>query len=588
MSNRKQMFVLSGLFAAVALSLTACGGGDDSSTTPPAPAPAGSTLNPGTGVSDGETPSPSPAPAPTPSPSPAPAPAPTPAPPPPPAPLKGQVTRNAALQNVLVCLDLNANDACDADEPASARTGVDGAYSVDIAQVPAAKLASSSLIALVNAGAVTDPGTAIDQGDPTVATTAVNYVMRRAPGTGGPINPLTTLVQAGVAAGMTDADARKNVAIQLGIDAAKIDNYQDDPPYSTQNIQDTARAMAVMTSWALRTGKLSVADQSEAIAASPGSLASLSFTDASNYSYRTLDTLAKPAGETSSHYKDARAGKSNGTALTNQQLYNTSYLGPNGWVHCNDTVAHPTTQGNPSRSNYCLGQPQVGYSNLTSIADRSMAEVLQELKADAASFSYPVEPSPAILGALGNAKFPAGSSLIRRSNLALASSIYINSLNTDGRPQSEATTLEQLIAAKPASGVKPPSPNNSLTLGVSSSNARNLRVAFTGTTSATGGTVQYYECDLNADQSVASNCAATTTGTYTISTVNGVRVMRFGGQPASIMNHTRVYAELDWGGTNGKWVYQAREVKSDLSGRGSSNARLNATAWAAMKSQLGI
>ena len=35
-----------------------------------------------------------------------------------------------AIRNAIVCLDLNANSACDADEPASARTNADGAYSV--------------------------------------------------------------------------------------------------------------------------------------------------------------------------------------------------------------------------------------------------------------------------------------------------------------------------------------------------------------------------------------------------------------------------------------------------------------------------
>ena len=117
---------------------------------------------------------------------------------------------------------------------------------------------------------------------------------------------------------------------------------------------------------------------------------------------------------------------------------------------------------------------------------------------------------------------------------------------------------------------------------------RNLRVAFTNGTAADSGPVQYYGCDLNTAQTVVSNCAAIATGTYSISTVNGVRVMRFAGHPATVMNHTRGYAEVDWGGTNGKWVYVFRENKPTQTARAAIANRLDATAWAAMKAQLGI
>ena len=37
---------------------------------------------------------------------------------------------NQAIQNAVVCMDLNANNACDAGEPVSARTGATGASPV--------------------------------------------------------------------------------------------------------------------------------------------------------------------------------------------------------------------------------------------------------------------------------------------------------------------------------------------------------------------------------------------------------------------------------------------------------------------------
>jgi len=165
----------------------------------------------------------------------------------------------------------------------------------------------------------------------------------------------------------------------------------------------------------------------------------------------------------------------------------------------------------------------------------------------------------------------------------------INSLSSDGRPQNEAQTLEQLIAAKPATGLSYPGNSGSLTLGVSTGNFRNLRVAFTGVTNATSGTVQFYECDLDSTQMITSNCAATVPGTYTISTVHGVRVMRFAGYAETVMNNNRVYVEVNAPGlVTGNWVYQARESKQNTAYAISAQQRLNPVAWEAMKAQLGL
>lgn len=59
--------------------------------------------------------------------------------------------RNAALQNAVVCMDLNANSACDAGEPAAAApTDANGAWSLtyDTTQASADQVAAASLIAL--------------------------------------------------------------------------------------------------------------------------------------------------------------------------------------------------------------------------------------------------------------------------------------------------------------------------------------------------------------------------------------------------------------------------------------------------------
>ncbi|MEW6253780.1 MAG: hypothetical protein AB1716_24300, partial [Planctomycetota bacterium] len=68
--------------------------------------------------------------------------------------LTGRVTVNGPVRNVAVCLDLNANAACDAGEPVSAATGDDGVYTVtvDTAKVGADQVAAASLIAPMGAG----------------------------------------------------------------------------------------------------------------------------------------------------------------------------------------------------------------------------------------------------------------------------------------------------------------------------------------------------------------------------------------------------------------------------------------------------
>ena len=146
--------------------------------------------------------------------------------------LQGQVTRNAALKDATVCLDLNGNDTCDAGEPVSALTDANGQYS--LTALPA-QAAAARLIAVVKANVTVDANKPAQP-----VTTTTDYVLKRPAGSAGGINPLTTLVQAGVASGMSEAQARSNVAAQLGIAAAKIDDYQADPPANEAGAQNTA------------------------------------------------------------------------------------------------------------------------------------------------------------------------------------------------------------------------------------------------------------------------------------------------------------------------------------------------------------
>ena len=547
MKTRNKLIMLNALAAAVALSLSACGGGDDEAPgADPTPTPDNQTLT-------------------------------------------GQVTRNMTLKNVVVCMDLNANDACDAGEPASAATGEDGRYSLtyDKSAITPAQVAAASLIAPVQTGDVAAAITAIDAANPAIAATSANYVLKRPAGTTGNINPLTTLLHAGVAAGMTEAAARENVALQLGIEAAKIENYQDDPATNPALVQDSARLAAGWIAAALRDGaKLEVGDQKAAGTAAPGELLAFNYFDAGNFYSSQIFTVEKAAGEVGSLSKDVRVLKNGGQAV---QAYNSAMLTASGWKFCDEDQLIVTTRGNPNRSISCGAQVGLAYRTPpVALADRAMAEVAAEMAAAPGNTLNNGNGSASALArALGDGKFPAGSARTTRYGLSLTTPMFINSLSTDARSQSVATTLPQLIDAYQASRVNLSNGSGSLSLGVIENANRNLRVAFTAA-AADSGSVQYYACDLNDAQTVVSNCAATDTGTYAISTINGARVMQFAGHVVTSMNHTRGYAEVDWGGANGKWLYVYRQLKPAQNYRLGSSNRLNAAAWAALKTQVGI
>lgn len=505
--------------------------------------------------------------------------------------LSGTVVGDQAIRNAVVCLDLNSNGACDASEPASARTGADGAYAVtyDTTQISAAQAAAASLLAPMVPGTMSDANTTVDAADTTSSNTAKPYVLRQVPGKAGQINPLTTLVSAGIAAGMTEASARSNTAVQLGIGDAKIDNYQDDA-LSATGTADTARTMAKVVAATLEADvNLVVGDQQAAIAAAGGDLSNLTYADATNYSFRTLDTLAKPAGTSGTSLRDARTGAKDGAPVPASTLYNQAQLSATGWQRCDDTVLLQGTVGTPNRTTFCGAQAQVGFSVREDVDTQGMAAVVTALHADDSTNTINNGISTtALLAALGNTVFPTGSRVNTRHNVALTQPLVINNIAADARPTSE-TTLEQTIAGRPAASVVLATGAGTLGLGQSTSPQRALRVAFTGTTSPTAGTVQFYECDLSSAQAL-SNCTTAQTGTYSISTEHGTRVLRFAGHAPTIMTNTRAYVEVKDAPTvvSGSRVFQARENKPDAQANYSVSRRLNNTAWTAMRGQLGL
>lgn len=122
------------------------------------------------------------------------------------------------LQNANVCLDLNANKKCDADEP-SATTGAGGQYSF---QASPAQIASAAILAEITAGVTfdTDIGGVVPEA----------YTLAAPKGKPEFVSPLTTMVQSKLELNpaMTAEQAEKGVKDDLGLapDSA-VDVYAD-------------------------------------------------------------------------------------------------------------------------------------------------------------------------------------------------------------------------------------------------------------------------------------------------------------------------------------------------------------------------
>lgn len=318
----------------------------------------------------------------TPAPTPAP-PAPTPAPPAP-APsansvtLSGQVARNGTLKNVVVCLDLNGNDACDSGEPASAPTGADGNYTLTYDAAVVTGAASARLIAPVKTGDPAAATTAIDSYNPAVAATTADYA--QAPGRCRRRHQPADHPGAG----------RRGRRHERGRCTRQRGRATGHRPRQDRQLpgrpglgrrpgaRHRPRTAAALISGMLRGGvPLEVGDQNAAVAADSLLNGNLYFQDAGNFFVQTLDTQAKAAGTSGSTVLDTRSGKTGGVTRTvggdSNSLYRSAYLSPTGWTWCGPNEPPiQVTVGVPSRSLTCGTRVQ-RWSRPIDIAGQGMA-----------------------------------------------------------------------------------------------------------------------------------------------------------------------------------------------------------------------
>ena len=449
--------------------------------------------------------------------------------------LTGFVMINKGIQNAAVCLDLNANKACDSGEPATV-SAADGSYTLnyDPAVVAAAQLAAAPFVARVTTSTV-------DAATPTVPAVSSDIVLTAPAGKGAQINPLTTLVQAGVAGGLTLAQSQASAAIQIAVTEAELYDYQSAPALS-EPYADNARTAAVLTAQALQDGAtlLVVDKDAPATPAARGQIASLTYTLADTYNLRLFNTLSKSDGM--GVVSDTRSGKTNGISSTSAALYNTAYLTPTGWKTCGTSFL--SGRGVPNRSNYCDGGlPSLNYVvSSKSVSGQGMGAVARDMiAAGSSSLGGDTRYFDAYT-------FTEGANWESRKGTELGQVIFVNNINSTSEvfPSTTYAGVEDAISKLSRTTANLSTGAGMLWLG----NTQNTNTWLMGSFSSDAGKVQYYACSTNVAATAITSCTVKNVGTYSIQTRNGVKVAMFAGQPDPVasISYTVGYADYSNGG----------------------------------------
>ena len=148
----------------------------------------------------------------------------------------GGVVSDGPLQGAVACYDLNDNSACDAGEPTSSATDVNGSYSVSVLATDAG----------LHAVVVSVPATAIDQTTGAPIGVALTF---KAPATNAPgaqsvfVSPLTTLVVSQMqATGANAATAAATIQAQAGLTLSALVDFSGPSP-DAQKAALTARLL---------------------------------------------------------------------------------------------------------------------------------------------------------------------------------------------------------------------------------------------------------------------------------------------------------------------------------------------------------
>lgn len=468
----------------------------------------------------------------------------------PPAPTSSASQPAAAIN---VCFDANTNGVCDADEPS---TSADSSGQYTLNGLPTTQTVGAPVLAVVNISGV------------------VSYTLRAPVERAGLVSAITTLVQAGVAQGLSLAAAEAATARQLQLSTGGL--YQN---YQQPSTADTEALLTV--DWAivgsLRDGiplsvGISTADEPDI------SLSRLAFTNAKTYDARFYQyTDSYDAQNGSARFYVLTAAVSSGVQRSTFAPLAPSWNeGPKGWVPAaTEANANLTTRGNPNVVLWSNGVRNAITRTEIDVSGQSIASVVQQVQSTALNSPATISGLPASLAGT----MPAGAKLRREKWTARYVDNYLESASV---PQDSLSTLISLYP-NPTS----PTAANTLSLGAAFTTTgscvnnvcpgSNMRVSFDAATQF----ARYYRCDASTTQTNVSNCQAISTGSYTLGTSNdGVTPqMRFTA-PSGLVNPVHGLVER-----NGK-VHLISGLAYNF-GAGTAT-RMNRIAYNALAAALGI
>ncbi len=443
-----------------------------------------------------------------------PSPTPPPPPPPPPAPvtLSGIVIGGAGA---IVCVDANGNGACDAGETTTS-ADAQGAFTLTgLTATPAAGIAVTASIPAGAGGAT--------------------YTLKAPASKASVISPITSLIQAGVAQGMTLVEAEAVAALQLQVNAANL--YSN---YATTPSSDSS-ALTVI-------GAASVVSLRDGVPLVLGALTTRSpdytvrrfnYTNAQTFDVRHYYWTNVPNVSTGLYpFYVVADVLSNGLPRSAvPSTYVPQWVSTaSGWVpSLNEANAHASTNGSPSIAIWGNGYRYVSTREDVDVSGQSIASVATQAQ------SLALNTESTLIGVTANqlnGTMPTGAKVRRIRHLTVEAALSYRP--SDGAVGNGATT----VAGLPAAFSMPATPTQSNTLSLGNTRAPLGCVPASGTVCtggalrasfSAGNVINYYLCDLDTATQASSNCVAAGSGTYTVGTAldNTTPMMSFTNLPAS-------------------------------------------------------
>ncbi len=332
------------------------------------------------------------------------------------------------------------------------------------------------------------------------------------------------------------------------------------------------------------------------------------YADANNYSY-TLFVGDSSVTGSDGRFKatEVRQTLSAGTELPYNR--NQMYWTGSEWKICATQWEVSTgkleTATTPQLGTYCDASASETRSVLEDISGKTLREVVTSIRAHPFADSVgahtdpvmglPVNwgPSPGLLPAA--ATFPTGSKMARRTqraDMGGVDRIELTSKSSVRWPDGvyrQATTLEQ-YSGMPGdlvdASVVPANANTvfvfDLTLADQLDATLEAFKRFRAGFDVAAAKIRFYKCDVRKADQAAINCASAGDGTLAISTQGGLRLMRVAtGYPAELT--ARLRQQRFWAESSGTVFRAVRDLE-----RTRYDQRLNAVAWAALRSALNI